>query len=142
MLFKPAFLQTLASGIEFVGMTSGHNNGATDLVVDLTTLTDGIDTQPRENDLVIVATTFAYISNGNPGIVSPSGYTEVADLYSDDSLDTNFSVNYKIMTSSPDTSVTCNNIVSGYSLNAIVYVLRGIDISTPIDVTVSLLTVK
>jgi len=88
-----------------------------------------------EGDLVIVATGLYGTSNLNPG-VSTSGYTEIADLYSDDTRDMNLSVNWKLMGSTPDSSVTCNG--SGSSFNGavgIAYVLRGVDQATPLDVT-------
>lgn len=91
----------------------------------------------QQGDLVIVATGYVTVggADGNPG-VSTSGYTEIADLYSNDSREAQFSVNYKLMGATPDTSVTCNGSGSA-SLGAagIAYALRGVDQTTPLDVT-------
>lgn len=91
----------------------------------------------QQGDLVIVATGYVTVggANGNPG-VSTSGYTEVADLFSDDGREAQFSVNYKLMGATPDTTVACNGSGSA-SLGAagIAYALRGVDQTTPLDVT-------
>lgn len=91
----------------------------------------------QEGDIIIVATGFVSTANGDPG-VGTAGYTEEADLYQNDTRDANFSINWKIMTSSPDSSVSCNG--SGSASNGsvcVVHVWRGVDQGTPMDATVT-----
>lgn len=123
--------------LQFVGADTGFGTN-TAHNVSLTALTGGIDTQARENDLVIVITGFVgnTDTNANPG-VSTAGYTEILDLFDGTGTrDVNLSVNWKIMGASPDASVTCTG--SELNLNgaaSIAYVWRGADLTTPIDVT-------
>ena len=87
-----------------------------------------------EGDLVVVVTGFGGTADGNPGVTT-TGYTEVFDLYANDTRDTNLSVNYKIMGATPDTQVTVNG--SGNTANGaatVVHVWRGVDATTPMDV--------
>lgn len=91
----------------------------------------------QEGDIVVVATGFVGTANGNPG-VGTTGYTEEADLWANDTRDANFSVNWKIMGSTPDTVVSCNG--SGSASNGsvcVVHVWRGVDQGTPMDSTVT-----
>lgn len=125
--------------IEFVGASTATGASGS-FNVDLTALSGGIASAAAEGDLVIVATGFVQTSNLDPG-VSTSGFAEIADLYANDTRDANLSVSWKIMTSTPDTSVACNG--SGSATNgaaAIAYVLRGIDPATPLDVTATTAT--
>lgn len=95
-----------------------------------------------QGDLVIVATGFVTVggSDSNPGVTT-SGYTEVADLFGDDSREAQLSVSYKLMGATPDTTVACNGSGSGsFGSVGIAYVLRGVDQTTPIDVTTTTAT--
>ncbi|OGE98126.1 MAG: hypothetical protein A3G89_01015 [Candidatus Doudnabacteria bacterium RIFCSPLOWO2_12_FULL_42_9] len=128
------YAQSAQAAITYVGGAEGSGNSA-DYAVSLTGLTGGSDSAAKMGDLVIVATGFGSTSNGNPG-VSTAGYTEVADLWANDSNDGNFSVNWKIMGSTPDTDVTC--VGSGNAAHGavcVVHVWRGVDQTTPMDVT-------
>jgi hypothetical protein len=129
------------STIVYVGGATGTGTGAT-YSVSLTSLTGGIASAAAEGDIVIVTTGWAgpSASNGNPGVTT-SGYTELSDIYGSDTRSANLSVDWKIMSSTPDTSVT----VSGYNNAAyggatVVQVFRGVDQSTPIDVTTTTAT--
>lgn len=103
--------------------------------VSLTGLTGGSGSAAAAGDLVIVSTGWVGTADGNPG-VSTAGYTEITDLHANDTRDAEFSVNWKVMGSSPDTTVSCNG--SGLATNGavcVVHVWRGVNITTPMDVT-------
>jgi hypothetical protein len=121
--------------LEFVGGKSANGTSA-DFAISLTSLVGGISATAATGDLVIVATGFSRtLSSANPGVAT-SGYTEVADIAGNDIRDAQFSVNWKLMGGTPDTSVTC--LGSGdASLGSvgIVYVWRNADQLTPLDVT-------
>ena len=93
-----------------------------------------------QNDLVIVAYGLSNPADADL-LVNTAGYTELADLYSNDIQDTNLAVAYKFMDAVPDT--VCN--VSGTSsVNraavGIAYVFRGVSLSSPIDVAIQTAT--
>lgn len=120
--------------LSYVGGTSGSGSSA-NYSISLTSLTGGSNSSPSAGDIVIVSTGFASTTDGNPG-VNTSGYTELADLYQNDLRDANFSLNYKIMGSTPDTSVEI--LGSGDSIRGattVIHVWRGVDQITPMDVT-------
>jgi VCBS repeat-containing protein len=116
------------TGVQLVDVAAGTGLSA-DYAITLPT---GL----LEGDLVIVATGFYQKGNFNPGVVSPAGYTEVADLWADDSGDTNLSVSYKFMGATPDTSVTVTGSASvSYGAATAICVFRGVDQSSPLDVS-------
>lgn len=94
----------------------------------------------QQNDLVIVAIGTADNDNVDedvgPNLVGTYGYTEVADLFSNDTTDSNLGVFWKVMGASPDTSYTLDSIGGNDASNAAVcMVFRGVDTGTPMDVT-------
>jgi hypothetical protein len=121
--------------ITFVGSAERSTTTASaNYAIDLTGL--GL----QQGDLVIVATGFTSTSNLNAGVTS-SGWTEVCDLYSDDSRDSNLAVCYKVMGSTPDTSVTCiASTAGGNSSCSVVQAFRGVDTTTPLDATTTTAT--
>lgn len=120
----------------FVGYKSDAEAGGTATYqFSLTTLTGGIASAPAEGDIVIVASAVGAVADINLQM-STAGYTELVDLYSNDTSDANLAVYYKVMGSVPDTSVTI--VESGstsYASAAVVHVWRDIDPTNPIDVT-------
>lgn len=116
--------------IQFVGRTS--EEGA--VAVSLTSLTGGIGNAPIPDDLVVVA---LFSSNTSDVDLSLPGYAEVTDLYVNGTNDTNLGVFIKKMGSTPDTSVTLPNLPG---VIAAIYVLRGVDGTTPQDVTATTAT--
>jgi len=94
-----------------------------------------------ENDIVVVVVGSSSVADDPTIGVTTSGYTEETELYSNDSMDSNFSVSWKRMGATPDTSVDCEG-TGGTSLGttAIAYVLRGVDTTTAIDVTTTTAT--
>jgi hypothetical protein len=118
--------------IQLVGTKSGNNNGSADITLDLTALTGGLGSAAEEDDIVVLAFMYHYTADANMAPTT-SGYTELADLYSNDTYDTNLWVGYKKMGSTPDTSVVVPTI--GTPLAAVVQVWRGVDVTSPIDVS-------
>lgn len=91
-------------------------------------------------DVVYVAYTTAATSDQNLSMVT-SGYTELADLYSNDTEDTNLGAYRKVQGGSPDSTA---QVTGGGGLNdgvaALCYVLRGVDTTTPEDATTTTAT--
>ena len=119
------------------GVIASAPNTSTDQTVSLTSLTGGLASSPSENDIVIIYYGVATNgSNENLAFVT-SGYTEVADLFQNDSYAGNLLVGYKVMGATPDTSVTCNTPTSTSSWGPVmaVQVWRNVDTTTPMDVT-------
>lgn len=101
---------------------------------------DGPFSAPVEGDLVIVGVSIAGSSNINVA-ASSSGWTEAADVYSDDAGDANLAVYYKVMGAVPDTSFAFGGFAAGCGAAAAVQVWRGVDTATPLDgVTVTTAT--
>ena len=137
----PEVKEAKALSLEYVGGTSCTGTSAT-YSCSLTSLTGGSGSSPQEGDLVIVVTGWASTADGDPG-VNTTGYTEVADLYGNDTRDANLSVNWKIMGSTPDTSVTVrgfNNAANGGA--TVIHVWRNANSTTPMDVTPTTATGK
>lgn len=125
-----------AATLQYVGGAEASGASA-DYNVSLTALTGGIGSAAQAGDLVIVATGFGSSANLNPG-VSTAGYTEVADTWGNDTIDANFSANWKIMGGTPDSLVTCLGSTSAsYASVCVVHVWRGADQTTPMDVAVT-----
>jgi hypothetical protein len=67
-------------------------------------------------------------------------WTELADLYGNDTTDVNMAVYRKVMGVTPDTSVTMDASAGTNIHVGIVVVLRGVDTTTPEDATTTTLT--
>jgi hypothetical protein len=102
--------------------------------LSLTSLSGGLGSSAQEGDLVIIVNALDSAIDDNPG-VGTAGYTEMADLYANDTNDANLSVNYKFMSASPDTTVSCNPSNSS-AIASVCYAMvwRGVDLTTPFDV--------
>jgi hypothetical protein len=85
------------------GKTFSRAGSLSTTSVSLTDLTGGLSSAPAESDVVFVA-----VATGSGTIRSQAvtGYTQVASLFVSDTYDTNLFVGYKLMTATPDTSVT------------------------------------
>jgi hypothetical protein len=117
--------------IQLVGYATASASGS----LSLTSLTGGIGSAPAEDDIVLVAVGG---SNSTDQDIAITGYTEVADVYANGTFtDTNLGVFYKIMGGTPDTTV---DIPSLSNIRAVVYVLRGVDTTTPMDATATTAT--
>jgi hypothetical protein len=95
--------------------------------VSLTDLTGGLDSAPAANDIVFVAVATGAVANRSQAV---TGYTQVASLYADGTTDTNLFVGYKLMTATPDTTVTIPSTGSGTDAQTVaIQVWRGIDLN-------------
>ncbi len=121
--------------IAYVGGTSRSSTGTSNYNVSLTSLSGGSGSSPIEGDIVVVVTSAGATSNSNPQ-VNTAGFTELCDLYSNSTYDTNMAVAWKIMGPTPDTSINVNGGPTTYSAcTTVVHVWRGVDPNNPIDVT-------
>lgn len=122
--------------LQYVGGKSFSGAGRiTSENIILTDLTGGIDTQPSENDIVLVS--YSSGDNGAYGLsIITAGYTNDVSLYSNDNYDVNFIISHKIMGSTPDTSVDISRVSSTSDARAVaIHVWRNINLTNPLDVT-------
>lgn len=125
------------AAISFVSSTcenSKDGNAAQDMTLTLPTT--------LENDLVIISVAIADDDGADldmdaSGALSGAGYTEVTDVFADDGgSNLDLGVYWKIMGSTPDTSVTIDaQAGNDASVVAVCIAFRGVDTSTPMDVT-------
>lgn len=116
--------------ITFIGSREGSVINGGDVTL---TVPGGLAT----DDLVVVA--YAIGDNDNLDFTMAmvtAGYTKVADLFANDAQDCNLGVFWKIMGATPDTSV----VVDGQggtdaAVAAVAMFFRGVDTTTPMDVT-------
>lgn len=107
--------------ITLVGVA--ENTGSGSVVV---TLPVGV----AQNDFVVACVGSQEASDAN--VTESSGtYAEQADLYSNDTNDTNFAAYTKLQGATPDTTVSMD--AGGGAHAGVMMVLRGIDLTTPID---------
>jgi hypothetical protein len=90
----------------------------------------------QEGDLVVVAVCNTSDASDTHYPVTTSGYTEVVDLYSNDTRDLNATISYKYMGGTPDTIVTCTGRTGSadYGCFGLATVLRGVRAVNPFDV--------
>jgi hypothetical protein len=92
------------SAIYVGGKTFDRAGNTSTTNISLTNLTGGANTAPLEGDLVVIAVATGSDVN-QPQTVTD--YTQIASLYSNgENRDTNLWVGYKVMGSTPDTTVT------------------------------------
>jgi hypothetical protein len=117
--------------ISFVGSNTGTQASASSITVNLPA---GL----QENDVVYVWAS-CRVTNDRDMTENSGTWQELADLYSNDSADTNSFLGRKVMGASPDTTVQIN---AGTSTDwaAITYALRGVDTTTPEDATTTTAT--
>lgn len=112
-----------------------EEGASNNLTLDLTALTGGSGSAALANDVVYVLSVRATGTNDDV-TMSTSGYAELADLYANDTADTNLGLFRKVMGGTPDTSaVTSSPGNSGHGAAAIAMVFSGVDTTTPEDVT-------
>lgn len=122
------------AGLQFVGGSSTTPaTGTANVSFSLTGLTGGLASAPAAGDLVIACVAFRDGTNRNISCTT-SGYTEIADLFSDTKdNEAQLGVYYKVL-STAETSVGFNiGVVAAYASFA-VHVWRGQN-ATPIDAT-------
>ncbi len=103
--------------------------------LSLTGLTGGSNSSPSQDDYVVVTWSRGFNSDLNMAL-SSAGYTELADLYADDNTDANLGVYIKKMGASPDATVDVATIGATFGGVLIAEVWRGVDLTTPMDVSV------
>jgi hypothetical protein len=140
-MFMPFFIPAaLPTGISFVGGAStGGVTASGTLTQSLTSLTGGISSAPIAGDIVLV---FYAIERGDTGLnltIDTIGYTTLTTLFSNDINESSLIAGWKIMGATPDTSVTCSDTYSGLPVIATL-VFRGVNQTTPIDVTTTTAT--
>jgi hypothetical protein len=122
--------------ISYVGGKVQGFGGTTSAVsITLTNLTGGSDTAPSAGDFVVV-----YYGTGSNttarAITVNSDYTNLTKIAESDTYDANLVVGYKRMGSTPDTSVEVSATLNLADAGAVVvHVFRGVDETTPLDVT-------
>jgi hypothetical protein len=125
-----------AAGIEYVGgYTLGFAGSASNITITFGgNLTGGIASSASEGDLVIV---YFGTGSGSDRNLVVAGYTEIAELYSNDTYAANLAVAYKFMGETPDT----NFVLTGGTRSTadagavVVHVFRNVDPFVPTDVT-------
>jgi len=127
---RPSYVGGVAAGRYTATTPAGS------VSVDLTSLTGGIASAPAAGDLVVAA----FASGGGSATdftmaMTTSGYTTVADLRSADSYYINLGVFYKVMESTPDTTAQAGATADVNCRVLAVQVWRGVDPTTPLDVT-------
>lgn len=123
------------AAIQFVGGTTlAVVGGTTNVSVPLTSLTGGIGSAPQFGDLIIVAVERCGTTNKTYNI---AGFTQIADLYQNDTEDSNFHVGYALATPIPQTSVviTGGSGAAADGMAIAVQVFRNVNQTTPLDVT-------
>lgn len=130
--------QSRSYGIQYVGGASvGGAGGSNNVTLSYTSLTGGIGTEPEEGDIVILLQGSVNYTIYNSNLNVPSGYTSINYTSSSDTYDARGLICYKIMGATPDTSVSrgSNHTACGFAMAVLVF--RGVDTSTPLDVTSS-----
>ena len=120
--------------IEYVGgYVQGFEGTTNNITVTLTSLTGGLATQPAAGDFVIIYFGTGSTTDRNLAV---SGYSEVVELYSSDTIATSLKVAFKFMTGTPDTSITLTGgTQSNLDAGAVyVSVWRNVNTTSPFDV--------
>lgn len=123
--------------LQYVGGKS-NNSGGSSYSIDLTSLSGGLETSAKAGDIVVVIA--GNVTGQYPTIVTPTGYTKLSNLSSSEKSGTYpiyVTISYKIMGSTPDTSITIPAGTNKYGGSSSVHVWRGVDLTNPIDVTIT-----
>jgi hypothetical protein len=122
--------------ITFVGAQTASVTASTGTNTNITfALTGGLASTPANGDLVIVAYSIGSTVARTPAI-NTAGYTQLAALTAADTYDANLRVGYKRMGSTPDTQVQLGPTGSTSDGGFVtIHVFRGVDATTPLDVT-------
>lgn len=129
MSFLPGMFPLAASsdGIRLVGYKTLSVAGSFgSQAISLTGMT-GRD--PRAGDVVVIGWGTTQPSNYDMSI---AGYTEVADLYQNDVLDSNLYVGLKVLTAA-DTTATISATQTDRGNTIVIFVFSGVDQTTPQD---------
>ena len=121
--------------LEYVGGNS-VNGSYGDYSISLTALTGGLSASASAGDIVIVAWSNCAGANVSGTMsINTSGYTALGHIFANDTRDTNTKVSYKVLSGTPDTTISVRDDDGGNAGVCSVHVWRGIDTTTPMDVT-------
>jgi hypothetical protein len=125
---------SLATLVYVGGSTQSGTGTTSNISISLTDLSGGTDTAPLEGDMVIIAIEMCGTTNKSYRIAN---YTQIADLYANDTEDSNLNVGYRFMGTTPDTTatITGGTGATADAFAAVVQVWRNVDPTTPMDVT-------
>ena len=128
----PGFkIKEARAAVSFVGSCENSAIDGADVTLTLPSM--------LQDDLVIVA--YSVGDNDNVDLTMAmvtTGYTKVADLFGNDSQDAHLGVFWKKMGATPDTTATVdtdNLAGTDAATTAVCMVFRGVDTTTPMDVT-------
>ncbi len=116
--------------LTFVGSGSAQETGGNDVTLSL-------PGEIAEGDVVYVAV-MTVRGSGSTDIdvaMTTAGYTELADIFSDDTEDTHLGVFRKVMGAVPDTTAVVTGSGDANDVVAVFHVWRGADPTTPEDVS-------
>jgi len=128
--------------LTYVGSQVSTRAGTTSSTNVLFSLTGGSDSTPQAGDLVVVLFATASTTNRDmnirhnaTGTFANANYSEIADLYADDTTDTNLYVGYSFMGATPATGITMPNgtFSNTDGGGVIIHVWRNVDTTTPMD---------
>ena len=121
----------------FVGMKNHAWVGTVSATtISLTDLTGGTDSAPQAGDLVLVSYSVGAVGTALALSIVTAGYTTIASVNGNSSVDANLLVSRKIMSGSPDTTIQVSNTTSvnnGATLT--IHVWRGVDPTTPVSMS-------
>ena len=126
---------------QLVGQTSAKGVYVSgEITVSLTSLTGGLASAPANGDIIVVGAAIGARSQLDPTTqirdAAGNNYTAIGSgIYANDSFDTNLGAAYKFAGATPDTSVKLANGIANAAYIIMVEVWRGVNTSTPIDVT-------
>jgi hypothetical protein len=134
LLVPPVGWKIATPSLAYVGgAITGWLGTASTTTLSLTGLTGGLASAPAAGDLVVVV--FALRQSADVDLaLSTAGYTELADVHGNDTIQTNLGVYRKLMSGSPDTQVQVGSTSSATCGILIAHVWRGANQTTPIDV--------
>lgn len=124
---------TEARTIQFVGTSTVVSPLTSSTTLPLNNLAGGLSGIPAQGDLILYVTAMA--STSNRDMIHPTGFTEVTDLYANDTRDTNLGVSYAFATSGPISGVVCPWASNNAGSVCFAMVFRGVDKSTPVEVS-------
>jgi hypothetical protein len=95
-----------------------------------------------ENDVIYLTVTVGtLLTDTDFNMTAPTGWTELADLYANDTAETNLAVFRKVMGVTPDSTATISNPGGfGQGCAAVEIALIGVDTTTPEDATTTTAT--
>ena len=123
--------------ITYVGGNQLTSTSTLNIVVTLSGLTGGLAATPAEGDFVLVVRAWASGAFQTSTTTTSPGWTAFSSVWNGDNAnDINLDIYWKIMGATPDTNVILNGHgATTQSSSILAYVFRGVDLTTPLDVT-------